>query len=196
MLRCLYRIGRLPCGLSVLWLCASAALAAPEAYRLDTGASQVGFTYDLAGAPTRGVMPISAARLQIDVHDIRASVIDVTLNPRRAKAGIFVATEAMRGPQVLDARQFPQIRFQTREITGSLKGAQIRGDLTIRDVTRQVTLDARLFRQRGTAVTDVSQLEVVLSGEVDRHHFGATGFADLVGPTIRLRILARMIRID
>ena len=45
--------------------------------------------------------------------------------------------------------------------------------------------------------TDPATLEsltVLLTGEIDRHAFGTSGYPDLVGPTITLRILARVKR--
>ncbi|SCZ54898.1 Polyisoprenoid-binding protein YceI [Epibacterium ulvae] len=181
---------------ALLWFVSMtlAVQAAPLSYTLDDAKSEVGFTYSLGGSATGGMMPVETAQLQIDVRDIRNSDIDVTLNARRAKAGLFVATEAMRGPQVLHAKQFPTIRFQTRKITGDLQNAQVAGDLTIRNVTRPVTLQARLFRKREADLGDLSELEVLLTGDIDRREFGASGFPDLVGPVISLRIRARMTR--
>lgn len=175
-------------------LSAENALAAPVPYTLEESKSSVGFTYQFSGKPTKGTMPVAKAVLLIDVKDITASKIDVTLNPAQARAGFLFATETMKGAKVLDTARFPTARFVARKIKGSLKGAKVTGDLTLRGVTKQVTLDAKLFRQNGTEPGDLQRLSVLLTGQVDRRQFGASGFPDFVGPQISLRILARMRR--
>ena len=106
----------------------------------------------------------------------------------------MLATEAMRSADVLAARSYPEIRFQTTQITGSVRAAKVTGELTLRGVTRLVTLDAQLFRQAGSAVGSHDHLSVLLTGSLDRTDFGATGYPDLVGSQIDLRILVRMAR--
>lgn len=175
-----------------LCLLADAALAAPEAFRLDTARSSVGFTYQFMGGDRRGTMPVRSADMAIDLRDIGASRVDVTLDPSRARAGFVFATQAMTGPRVLDTARHPEITFRSTRITGTLQEAQVTGDLTVRGVTRAVTLDAGLYRQRGSDPADLDNLTVLLTGTIDRHAFGADGFPAYVGPMITLRIVARI----
>ena len=177
-----------------LCLITTQAPAAPEAYRLDTARSSVGFTYRLGQAETAGTMPVRAAEMWIDLGNPSASRVTVTLDASAARAGVFFATEAMRGPQVLDTARHPVITFRSTRITGTLQAARIEGRVTLRGVTRPITLDAGLYRQRGTRADDLDHLTVLLTGQIDRHDFGASGFADLVGPMIDLRIVARIER--
>ncbi|NIZ15451.1 YceI family protein [Phaeobacter sp. HF9A] len=176
-------------------LFAQGAQAAPAAFRLDAQDSVVGFTYYLGGKATQGQMPVSAAELSLDLENIAASRIDVTLSPDHARAGFVIATEALKSASVLDARHYPDIRFVARRITGTLNGAEVTGDLTLRGVTKPVTLNAQLYRQRGTDVGELDHLAILLTGSLDRMAFGAEGYADLVGPQIDLRILAQVDRV-
>ncbi|MBO9474150.1 YceI family protein [Shimia sp. R10_1] len=168
--------------------------AAPVTYELDQAESVVGFTYYFNENGTVGKMPVETAELSLDLKDVSRSTIDVTLRPDRARAGFLFATEALKGAQVLDVRAHPTIRFVAREITGTVHSARVVGDLTVRGVSRPVALAAQLFRQRGTDAGELDQLSILLTGSLDRHDFGASGYADLVGPTIDLRILARINR--
>ncbi len=171
-----------------------AAFSAAVKYELNTAESVVGFTYYFNGAGTEGRMPVETADLQLDLQNVSRSKIDVTLSPKRAKAGFLFATEALKGEQVLNVVSHPTIRFVAREISGSIHGAKVEGDLTVRGVSRPVTLAAQLFRQRGTEAGDLDKLSILLTGSLDRRDFGADGYADLVGPNIDLRILARIDR--
>ncbi len=177
-----------------LALIATQALAAPEAYRLNTARSVVAFTYDLAGNAGRGTMPIASADMALDLANPPQSRVTVTLDASGARAGFFLATQAMKGPQGLDTARHPLITFRSTRISGTLSAARVEGLLTVRDTTRPVMLQAGLYRQRGTDPADLTRLTVLLTGQIDRHAFGVTGFSDLVGPTISLRIVARIER--
>ena len=171
----------------VLCLAAAAASAAPERYLLDTARSQVTFTYSFQGREQQGTMPVQAAEMVLDLDSLSASRVSVTLN---ARAGFLFATNAMRGKTVLDTDAHPAITFRSTSIRGSLRGAAVTGQLTIRGVTRPVTLKAGLYRQQGTARTDRDNLVVLLTGEVSRSAFGASGYPNMVGDRIGLRVVA------
>ena len=139
-------------------------------------------------------MPVSSADLLIDLDNLPASRVLVTLNAAGARAGFIFATEAMKSRKVLYTARFPEIHFRSTRIVGDLRGAKVTGDLTVRGVTRQVVLDARLFRQRGTEPQDRRNLLVELTGAIPRSAFGANGYPNLVGDEISLRIIARITR--
>jgi polyisoprenoid-binding protein YceI len=172
-------------------------IAAPTAYALEAAKSQVGFVFTLNNAAAKGSMPIKASNIQIDLDALQRSSVDVTVDVRKTRTGFFFATEALKGASVLNAKEFGTIRFVSTGIrlsaSGQLSGgAQIDGNLTMRGVTRPVTLNASLFRQRGTDAGDLSRLSFRLTGTVSRSAFGATGYGDLVKDAIQLDIVARV----
>lgn len=173
--------------------------ARPTQYNLEANRSTVGFIYRLSGVATKGSMPVKSAAVVIDPDALTQSTIDVSVDVRRAKAGLIFATEALKAPSVLDAKAHPTIRFRSTAIRlngqGRLSdGAKIDGQMTIRGVTKSVTLDAALYRQAGSAAGDLTRLSFQVKGRVNRRDFGATGYADLVQDTIDLDITARVIR--
>ena len=178
--------------LIAIMVAATATLAAPVQYTLDAARSTVGFSFDFQGAQQTGTMPVSRANMLIDLDNVPASSVDVTLDPSGARAGVIFLTQTMKGPNVLDTARFPEIRFVSRRFTGDLNGASVTGDLTVRDITRPVTLKAGLFRQRGTQEGDRDALAVLLTGAISRAAFGADGFPGFVGDQIALRIIARI----
>lgn len=183
---------------AVLMLCLPlSATADPTPYRLQADRSDVGFVYTLSGAQNRGSMPVRTARITIDFDQFSNSAVDVTLDVSRARTGLIFATEALKAASVLDARNHPTIRFQSTAIRANdprnlSAGGKIDGNLTIRGITRPVTLNAALFRQQGTAEGDMSQLSFRISGAVQRSAFGATGYSDIVADSIQLDIAARV----
>ncbi len=183
MVRFLFSLGL------VAWL-ALPVSAGPEPYRLDMDQSIVGFTFQFQGNDRHGRMPVTRAVMELDLEDISASRVDVTLNAARASAGTLFMTSAMKGPNVLNTSNHPEISFRSTQIQGSLRGADVTGDLTIRGVTRPVTLKAGLYRQQGTTRTDRSRLIVQLLGSISRSAFGASGFPGFVADEIDLNIVA------
>lgn len=177
-----------------LVLLASPVSAAPERYALDPAASTVAFYWDFGEEEVQGRMPVAQADLTIDFDDLSRSRIAVAVDVSRAEAGFPFASQAMKGPKVLDAAQYPQITFVSDTVRRSGDGAVINGRITVRGVTRPAILAAELYRQRGTEAGDLSRLTVLLTGTLDRSDFGATGWSDMVGNQVRLRIVARVRR--
>ncbi len=174
----------------------SPAWADPVRYLLEPDRSTVGFTYTFGADTDDGTMPVTAADLLIDLDTPARSSVDVTVDVRRARTGFFLATEALRGASVLDARSHPTIRFRSTRVVAEGAGARIEGEFTIRGVIRPGTLSAQFFRQQGTEAGDRDRLSIYLTGAINRSEFGATGFPDEVGDRVELRILARIRRAD
>ena len=188
MTRCIVLIAALAAALP--------AWADPVAYRLQSEISTVGFSYVLSGQVLNGQMPVESAEISLDFEAPENSRVAAVMRPDAADAGPFYADAAMKSPEVLDTTRFPTIAFRSTRVTETPTGARVEGDLTIRDVTRPVTLDAQFFRQRGTEAGDRSRMSIVLRGAVSRQAFGAGGYGGLVGDQIGLTILARIERAE
>jgi polyisoprenoid-binding protein YceI len=171
---------------------AKPAIAAPRPYRLDRENSTVGFSYQLNGQRLNGRMPIKSASILMDVDRPSRSRVEAVLNVAKANAGPFYATSAMKSASVLDTDNYPEIRFVSKSIEDKRSGARVIGDVTIRDITQSIELSATLFRQRGTEVGDRRKLSFLMTGRINRHDFGASGFPNLVAPSIVLNILTRI----
>jgi len=182
-----------------------AALALPRAaaaralgYRIDPARSRVGFGFLLVGTAQRGDMPVAEAQIEIDMIDLARSRVDVSIDTMRARTDLILAAGALRGRSMLDAGTYPRLRFASTAVrpspSGRLSdGARIEGRLTIRDVTRDITLDANLTRAAGTAPDDLRELTIRLSGHVSRAAFGVTGYPDVVGDIVTLDIVATLL---
>jgi len=166
--------------------------AAPVPYAIEAAKSSVGFETDFGPDRISGTMPVTRADLVLDFANAARSTMAVTLDIAGASASFPFASQALKGPKVLDAASFPEITFASTAVRAKGDGAEVDGDLTIRGITRPVTLAAQIYRQDGFVEGDYSHLSVLLTGSVNRSDFGATGWADMVGDQVRLRILARI----
>jgi polyisoprenoid-binding protein YceI len=105
----------------------------------------------------------------------------------------------LRSPDFLDADNFPLITFVSTRIDGTKSHSTLRGDLTIRGVTRPVTLDVR-YEGSGTDPWGVERMGFSAFGKLDRRDFGLvwnqaleTGGV-LVGNDVKVEIDAQFIK--
>lgn len=187
-------------GLAALLGLPGALLAAPVGYGLIPDQTHVGFRFRLNGIWQRGNMPIADAKISLDPQRLQRTRVAVALNARAARTGLIFATQAMTSRDVLNVARFPTIHFTSRQVVLGPEqrlsgGAKIHGDLTLRGVTRPVTLMAALHRRIGSDANDLSRLDISLTGELSRAAFGADGYANLVADQVQLDIRAGIQRL-
>ena len=178
----------------ILW--ASLAPAAPTSYTIEAEKSKVGFETDFGPDKITGAMPVTRADLVLDFANVANCTVRVSLDISSATASFPFATQALKGPKVLNAKEYPTITFVSTAVRAKGDGAEVTGALTIRGVTKPAVLQAQIYRQDGFQEGDYSHLSILLTGAVSRSAYGASGWADMVGDEVRLRILARIARVD
>ena len=85
---------------------------------------------------------------------------------------------------MLDAGRFPAIKFESTKLTQNGDQAQLFGSITVKDVTRPIILNARIFRTAGSATDDRDNLVV--------RDFGVDGFKSYVGDILKLAITVQI----
>ena len=173
-------------------LLALPAQAATIAYQMEAANSTVAFETDFGPDKITGSFPLEQADLKLDFDNVANCTVDVALDVTGAQASFPFAAQALKGPKVLDAKAHPRMTFQSTSVKRAGDAADVTGNLTIRGVTKTVTLKAQLFRPQGSAATDLDHLTVKLTGRVNRSDFGATGWSDIVGDEVRIIITARI----
>ncbi len=108
--------------------------------------------------------------------------------------------EHLRGPDFFDAERWPLITFESTAIVHVVHGTyRVTGDLTIRDVTREIQVEANV---EGAALDPWGNERVGIAarGTIDRTEFGLTwqqslvGGGLLVGEKVALRIDISAVR--
>lgn len=182
---------------SQLALAVLLALTAPLAagtvdYVLDAEASTVGFETDFGPDLITGTFPLETADLKLDFDNVANSTVSVALDVTGAEASFPFAAQALKGPKVLDAKEFPKMSFVSTSVQRAGDAAEVTGDITIRGVTKPITFKAELFRPAGSDPADHAHLTLRLTGHVLRSAFGATGWSDMVGDEVRIVINAKV----
>jgi len=165
-------------------------VAAPQPYHLDIAASKVDFIYQLNGVSVTGKLPVVRADVVLDFDNLQNSKIKIVMAMAQVRAGIFIATDAIKSETVLNTAAFPEAIFESRKVRRTASGAKIEGVLTLRGISRPITMGARFYRQTGAAAGGGTELVLSVRGELARSEFGATGYPNLVGEIIALKIMA------
>ena len=85
----------------------------------------------------------------------------------------------LRSEDFLDVERHPAIRFRSTRVEPVARNEyRVTGDLTIRDVTRPVTLDVRYLGQCRSPFDD-TRIGFTATTRINRHDFGVSWNADL-----------------
>src|SRR5688572_2004534 len=110
--------------------------------------------------------------IELSDDDRTQSVVDVTIDASSIDSGVAERDAHLRSPDFFDVESCPELRFRSKR-TEKLDGDRYRmlGDLTIRDVTREVALDVEVG---GRATDPMGNVRAGFSarGAVDRKDFG------------------------
>ena len=105
----------------------------------------------------------SPADASVDVV-MQASSIDTRTEQRDAH---------LRSADFLNVEEFPTVTFKSTKIAGSRDKFTMTGDLTIRGVTKPVTLDVT-YEGAGTDPWGGQRMGFSATGKIDRREFGLT----------------------
>lgn len=164
------------------------ASAMPIGYELIKEGSLVGFSYRFGETEINGKFPQYDADITIDFENPSNSHVSVVLNTASAKAGFIFATQALRSKRVLDAAQYPNINFVSSAVHADGQAIAIKGMITVRGITKPLTLHAQLLRAPGTKPSERDDLRMRITGKINRHDFGASGFPNDVGDMLDIKI--------
>ena len=156
-------------------LLASATLAQAEAvtFAVVEGKSSVKIHVGKSGAlsfaghrhevqaPVTGTVIADAATVSASSLDLKFPSARLKVLPEGEPAGDAPKVEeAMRGPEVLDAIRFPDIRFVSKRVLGQGSGGSydltIVGDLSLHGVTRELTVPVKVTLE-GRTLTATGQ---------------------------------------
>ena len=110
----------------------------------------------------------------VRVGDFRRASVDVVIDASSIDTGVVRRDEHLRSADYFDVNRFPHITFRSRRVTGWLGGRlRVVGALTIKDLTREVTLEVSPNGALDLPGADRVGLSATTS--IDRRDFGFTG---------------------
>src|SRR4051812_41593239 len=166
--------------------------------------------------PTHTLVEFSAKHLMIStvkgrIADVEGVINVDETNPQNSSvvatlkgASIDTRTDQrdqhLRSADFLHVEKYPEITFRSTRIEGARDEFKLTGDLTIKDVTRLITLDVR-FEGQTKDPWGGERIGFSASGKIDRRDFGLTWNVVLeaggltVGNDIKINIEVEAVRV-
>src|SRR3954469_15283649 len=123
---------------------ATATLPTTSTWQLDASHSSIGFSVrHLMIATVKGSFGKYEASFSGDESDLTKANVSAKIDVTSIDTSNDQRDGHLRSPDFFDAEKFPAIEFAGKKIVGNAFGEfKIIGDLTIRGVTKEITLDA------------------------------------------------------
>jgi polyisoprenoid-binding protein YceI len=130
-----------------------------------------------------------------DDLDIRRSSVEAIIEADAVDTGIKKRDAHLRGPDFLDSREYPELRFQSTSVE---KGTdrdtlRVKGMLTIKGKSREVVFDiTEVDRSRSPKGEHVTYYFAVT--RINRHDFNVSYGRGVIGSKVEIRIHVQAVR--
>ena len=184
-----------------LVLATAVAHAEPLEWSFDSAHSQIGFkvAHLVVSNVSGRFKEVQKSSIVIDDQDVSKDRVEIEIKADSISTDEAKRDEHLKSPDFLDTKKFPLVKFTSTKVVKAGKGYKVTGELTIRDVTKPVTLDVTLSapikNPWGKQVRAAT-----LTGKIKRADFGLTWNKALetggvvVGDVVTLEIQAEVTR--
>lgn len=129
------------------------------------------------------------------------SSVEATLSAKSLDTRTEQRDQHLRSADFLDVEKYPEIKFRSTRIEGEKSSFKLMGDLTIRGVTKPITLDVEL-EGRTRDPWGGERVGFSATGKIDRREFGLTWNQALetggvvVGNDIKISLEVQAVKTD
>ncbi|AOF97956.1 MULTISPECIES: YceI family protein [unclassified Sphingobium] len=160
-------------------------------YKVDGGHTQIVFAYDHMGFTNNvGVFAEPTGTLMLDKANPSASTVSIDVPIANLKTGVAKLDEHLLKADFFDVAKFPTAKFVSTSVKAEGTGATITGNLTIKGITKPVTLDAEFYGAGTNPMNKQENVGFVATGSIKRSDFGLGYAVPVVGDAVELKIIA------
>lgn len=176
---------------------ATAALAAPETYNVDSSHTYPRFSYSHFGLSTQlSKFNKTTGTLVLD-KAAKTGAVDVVIDMKSVETGFPVFNGHIQGEDFLDTAKFPTATFKsTKVVFEGDKPAAIEGNLTIKGVTKPVTLKVTHFVNMEHPMLKKPAIGADASVVIKRTDFNAGKYAPYVGDDVTITLAVEAIKAE
>lgn len=170
---------------------AATTLPASGDYKIDPTHAQVRMSWNHLGLSNPGaVFETVEGVIRIDEANPERSSVSVSLPVSGVDTGVPQLDADFLTDKFFDAARHPDITFQSRSVerVGLGRAFKVQGDLTVRGVTRPVTLDAVLNGAGPHPMTGAPAVGFAATTVLKRSDFGLTVALPMVSDEIKVEI--------
>lgn len=181
--------------LALFAVIASPALAAPEAYAIDSGHTFPRFSYSHFGMSTQLSRFNKTTGTVVLDKAAKSGSVDVVIDMKSVDTGFTVFNGHIQGEDFLDTAKFPTATFKsTKVVFDGDKPSAIEGNLTIKDVTKPVTLKVTNYVNMAHPMLKKDAIGADATVVVKRTEFNAGKYAPSVGDDVTIAISLEAIK--
>ena len=175
-------------------LFAAQALAAPQTYVLDPSHTFPRFSYDHMGMSKQILRFNQTTGTVVLDKDAKQAQVDVVIDMTSIDTGFELFDDHIQGADFLDTAQYPAATFKSTQVNfEGDKPATIEGDLTIKGITKPVTLTVTSFFNGPHPMMKKDAIGANATTVIKRSDFNADKFAPAVGDEVTLDIALEAI---
>ncbi|NGM85777.1 YceI family protein [Parapusillimonas sp. SGNA-6] len=175
-------------------LAAGPALAAPQTFALDPDHTFPRFSYDHMGM-SKQIMRFNKTTGSV-VLDKKAkqAQVDITIDMTSIDTGVEAFDDHIQGADFLDTAAYPTATFKSTKVHfNGDQPARIEGDLTIKGITKPVTLTITSFLNGPHPMLEKEAIGANATAVIKRSEFNAGKFVPAVGDDVTLDIALEAI---
>ena len=150
--------------------------ADPDIYQIDRAHASLGFSVRLAGFnKVRGAFDRYEGHITYDQEHPENSSVTVVIDVSSIRTGNEERDTHLRSADFFDTARYPTIIFRSIRVERSSSSLVVTGQLTIRDVTREVQLPAELVSPIATDPFGNQRVAFAANLRLNRRDFGVNG---------------------
>lgn len=173
----------------------SVAFAAPENYVVDGTHTFARFSYNHLGYSTQLSHFDKTSGTIVFDKAAKTGSVDVTIDTKSVNTGYATFNEHIQGTDFLDTANYPTATFKsTKVVFAGDKPSEVQGNLTIKGVTKPVTLKVNNFLAMPHPMLKKDAIGTDASVVIKRSEFNAGKFAPHVGDDVTITISLEAIK--
>lgn len=181
--------------LTLVCLLSSVAYAAPETYVIESSHSMPRFEYSHFGYSLQlSRFDTVSGKVIID-RAAKSGSVEVTIDARSVNTGSALFNSHIQGEDFFDTVKYPTITFKSNKVKfDGDKVASVDGDLTVKGITKPVTLTVNSFLCMPHPMMKKDACGATASTKVMRSDFNMGKYAPYVGDEVTLTIPVESVK--
>lgn len=186
---------RLTLAVAALATFSGAAFAAPETFVIDGAHTFPRFSYSHFGFSTQlSRFNKTSGKIVLD-REAKTGSVDVVIDTKSVDTGFDVFNGHIQGEDFLSTEKFPTATFKSTKVRfEGDKPVAVEGDLTIKGVTKPVTLTLTSFILQPHPMLKKDAIGANATTKISRTEFGAGKYAPNVGDEVTIDLAVEAIK--
>ncbi len=189
------KLNRIAAALAFASLAATSAIAAPKTFEVDGSHTFPRFAYSHFGYSTQISRFDKTTGTVVFDADAKTGSVDITIDMTSVNTGFADFNGHIQGEDFLDTAKFLKATFKSTKVNfQDGKPASVEGQLTIKGVTKAVTLTITSFQAMAHPMLKKDAIGANAFTVIKRSEFNAGKYAPYVGDEVRIEIALEAIQ--